>query len=56
MYSHEDFCSAAEVVRMEAKMAAVDKNNLTYALPDLSALTEAEKLQVMAVVQRAKVS
>ncbi|KAL8615623.1 hypothetical protein ACOMHN_026613 [Nucella lapillus] len=36
-----------------ANMAA-DGGDMTFALPDLSGLTEAERLQVIAVMQRAK--
>ena len=34
---------------------AADGGDMTFALPDLSGLSEAERLQVMAVMQRAKV-
>lgn len=36
-------------------MAADGGGDMTFALPDLSGLTEAERLQVIAVMQRAKV-
>lgn len=36
-------------------MAADSDSDMTFALPDLSGLSEAERLQVIAVMQRAKV-
>lgn len=35
--------------------SATETNTATFGLPDLSALTETERLQVLAVMQRAKV-
>lgn len=48
--SHQGFAGCPLIVNM-----AADGGDMTFALPDLSGLSEAERLQVMAVMQRAKV-
>ena len=48
--SHWKFAGCLDSVNM-----AADGGDMTFALPDLSGLSEAERLQVMAVMQRAKV-
>lgn len=48
--SHYGFAGCPHCVNM-----AADSGDMTFALPDLSGLSEAERLQVMAVMQRAKV-